>query len=73
LAEKITSWLAENRVSQTVFAKLYMERSQGTVSVYLNNPPKEVPPGVGKAPWVMMERFMNCSDVRDEFLEKARG
>ena len=50
-----------------------MERSQGTVSVYLNNPPKEVPPGLGKAPWVMMDRFMNCSDVRDEFLKKATG
>ena len=56
-----------------VFAKLYMDRSQGTVSVYLNNPPKEVPPGLGKAPWVMMDRFMNCSDMRDEFLKKATG
>ena len=50
-----------------------MERSQGTGSVFLNNPPKEVPPGLGKAPWVMMDRFMNCSDVRDEFLKKATG
>lgn len=73
LAEKITSWLAENGVSQMVFAKLHMERSQGTMSVYLNNLPKEVPPGLGKTPWVMMKQFMNCSDVRDEFLEKARG
>ena len=42
------------------------------MSVYLNNPPKEVPPGLGKAPWVMMDRFMNCSDVRDEFLKRQQ-
>lgn len=55
LVKNIMNWLAERGISQTVFAKLYMERSQGTVSMYLNNPPKEVPPGLGKTPLVMME------------------
>ena len=73
LAKNITTWLAERGISQTFFAKNYMERSQGTVSDYLNNPPQEVPTGLGKAPWIMMERFMKCDDVRDDFLEKARG
>lgn len=73
LAKNITSWLAERGISQTFFAKNYMERSQGTVSDYLNNPPQEVPRGLGKAPWIMMGRFIKCDDVRDDFLEKARG
>ena len=65
--------MGDTRVISQTFAKNYMERSQVTVSDYLNNPPQEVPTGQGKAPWIMMERFMKCDDVRDDFLEKARG
>ena len=66
-------WLAEYGVSQSMFANLYMERSQGTMSVYLKNPPWELSIGFGQAPWVMIDRFLNSDRARADFLETVRA
>lgn len=73
LAQKLIKWLNEHGLSQSMFAKHYMERPQGTASGYLTSAPKELPAGMGKVPLLKIHDFLTKSDVSHAFLESVKG
>ena len=69
----VKGWMTKKRLSVAFLAENVTQRSQGTLSSLLNNPPEIFPAGAGRETWTKLGRFMNDPKCQDALLEKFRG
>ena len=72
IAGRIRTWLQKNRVSVSLFSK-QINRSQGTTSTLLNNPPATMLKGAEGEPWASMVKFLNSPSEQAMLVNARKG
>lgn len=74
VANEIRSWLCQNHtVSVAFFVKEIVKRSQGTVSLLLNNLPQSFPTGAGREPWESIKTFLSNPEEKAKLLDQLKA